>query len=311
MTIAALTALYLARYPVASAQRNVAALYLVLRDAFQAADPATLDCSAITESASIRYFTARERRARAILDQSRRASMMRSTNSIFNQARSVFAPRALARMPKGLPDFSGFVNAGRKFGLRAPVLSHPPADPALIRRTLVSWRQLPDLNMFFAAGHALACGLRAGEIAQARWSWHTARNGSPLLHATAVHVKNQTGELAVVPLHPFWRAMRRRVPPAAQPADYIITGTDTERTDSVFRRVSDWLRDLGWTTQKTNHALRDLSASLVTMKYGLDVAKHWCRHATIATTERHYNRFVDPVSLLQNQQNLKWLHFAI
>lgn len=320
MTLSALLDTYLKLCPVAAGPRYAAALRQVARKAFPARDLDTLDCSALTEAAAIRYFTECERLALTESDQRRRAAIVRSTNSVFNQARAIFAPRAIARLKRSghvLPDLSLFVNAGKKFSLRAPAASFDPPDDTLIRRTLISWTRLDDRNMFLAAGHALACGLRAGEMSQALWSWHTHRDGIPVLRADAVNVKNQTGRLEVVPLEPFWTIMQRRivkrgwsVSVPASPCSYILTGTDTERTDAVFRRVSAWLRGLGWRTQKTNHALRDLSASLITMKYGLDFAKHWCRHSTITTTERHYNRFFDPVTMIQRRRKLKWLRFA-
>ncbi len=319
MLLSALLDSYLKLVPVAAGPRYAAALRLVLLQAYPSRGLATLDCAALTEAAAMRYFTARERAALAEPDQRRRAALLRSANSLFNQARAIFAPRSIARLKRAghaLPDLAPFANAAKKFSLRAPPAPFDPPDDTLVRRTLIAWTRLDDRNMFLAAGHALACGLRAGEMAQARWTWHTERDGIPLLRAADVQVKNQTGRLEVVPLNPFWTIMQRRVrrskwhDPAEPSPDYILTGTATERADAVFRRASAWLRGLGWRTQKTNHALRDLSASLITMKYGLDHAKHWCRHSAIATTERHYNRFFDPVTMIQRRQKLKWLKFA-
>jgi integrase len=66
---------------------------------------------------------------------------------------------------------------------------------------------------------------------------------------------------------------------------------------------------LGWTTQKINHALRDLVASKLTMKYGLDAARDWCRHSQQATTEKHYNRFRRRSEQLDTKK-LAWLKWA-
>lgn len=72
----------------------------------------------------------------------------------------------------------------------------------------------------------------------------------------------------------------------------IITGTETYRTDDLFRAVSAWLRGLGWETMKTNHALRAYAGSQVAMKYGIYEAQIFLRHSTVKVTEQNYSHFV-------------------
>jgi integrase len=56
--------------------------------------------------------------------------------------------------------------------------------------------------------------------------------------------------------------------------------------------VSEWLRKLGWKTNKTNHALRAYAGSQIAMKYSIYEASGWLRHSTVKVTENHYTYFI-------------------
>jgi hypothetical protein len=45
------------------------------------------------------------------------------------------------------------------------------------------------------------------------------------------------------------------------------------------------------------------------MKFGLERAKLFCRHSTLATTESHYSNFVSE-DKLDNPKSLRWLRWA-
>lgn len=206
------------------------------------------------------------------------------------------------------------------------------------RNALQPLHETARRNMFIAIGYMLACGLRKAEAAQIR-ERHVTRDGHgvPRLVADGIKVKNKTGKLEVKPLNPFWHILQKTIdrngwrfspdgPPS--PDDYVLTeraqvdghsarspglvfkrGGPCDRTYWPFYHIGKWLRDLGWRLQKTNHALRDAAASYVTMKFGLDRAKIFCRHATRATTESHYSGFVDE-DLMDNPKRLAWLSWA-
>lgn len=188
-------------------------------------------------------------------------------------------------------------------------------------------------NLFIAIGYMLACGLRKAEVAQLR-DRHVTRDshGVPRLVARDIKVKNKSATLEVKPLNPFWHILQKTIDRngwRGGPDDYVLVSRDKvpssilhpqsslvysvgghcDRTYWPFYHVGKWLRELGWRLQKTNHALRDCAGSLVTMKFGLDRAKIFCRHATRATTESHYSRFVDE-DLMDNPKRLAWLSWA-
>ena len=257
------------------------------------------------------WKTARARLADAAPDQRAAASIKRSANSIGAMARSIFIPAALEHYrdhgldTAKLRDFYDAFDAYKFTDIPARAVQVPSEDA--IRSTLADWEKLEDRNLFLAIGHELAFGLRKSEIAQARWNWWTERNGHHVLdttmegHASSCpQTKDRTGLIQVMGLDPWFTTMRLRVErenwhggPRSVEANYILEGSHTLRTDTVFRDVSAFLRDHGWATQKTNHALRDYAGSLVQMKFGVQAAKTWLRHKGVQVTEGHYSSFVD------------------
>jgi integrase len=246
------------------------------------------------------------------LDQLRQK---RTANSRANQACGLFVPKALASYRDlGLydPAMETFTRdyLTHKFS-RLPACNYNPPAETIIQETLTAWEQLEDRDLFLAIGHELAFGLRAGELAQAKWDWHQTRQGYPVLDGEA-HVKNGTGRVQVRALDPFYTILTTRaksrgwIPSlgstgdspvslgdSPKPSSYIISGTLTARSDAIFRAVSDFLRQHGWQTQKTNHALRAYAGSQIAMKYGIYEASTWLRHSTVKVTESHYTHFIN------------------
>jgi len=194
--------------------------------------------------------------------------------------------------------------------------------------TLAPLTEIDRRNLFIAVGLELSCGLRAGEAHLVKRHWFEKDGkGFPLLKCYHTQAKNQTGKIEVTPLDPFWRVLWfwiRKNGWDVGPEEFILSARPTERMASgamktkgnicdrtVWPQIhaSHWLRGLGWKTQKTNHALRDYSASMVTMRYGLGPACRWCRHENMATTERSYNRFVS-VERERDEKRLRWIRWA-
>ena len=173
-------------------------------------------------------------------------------------------------------------------------------------------------NLFVAIGIMLACGFRVSETKRIRRNWITSEKGMPLVQDLNTKAKDGTGKIEVSPLDPFWRVLWfwiRKNNWDVGPADLLLTARDGERGGETDRNwwpdahASHWLRWLGWKTNKTNHALRDYSASMITMRYGLGEACDWCRHKTLTTTERNYSRFVK-LSKRVDAKKLKWIRWA-
>jgi integrase len=279
--------------------QNINALHQLLRTVHGAeADVEALPVREINAALAHAWFAAANLRAAAADSQADQASAKKTANSRFVQAGSLFTDRARACYnTKTLdhPNFDDFLRVGRlqRFTRLPRDQYNPPADH-IIKATLEAWHTIEDRNLFLAIGHELAFGLRKGEIAQARWTWWTTREGYPVLDGVA-DVKNGSGLVQVRALDPWFSAMRARVDTKSwrgKPDDHIITGNNTFRTDDIFRAVSEWLRDLKWETTKTNHALRAYAGSQVAMRYGIYDAQCWLRHSTVKVTEQHYTHFM-------------------
>lgn len=238
----------------------------------------------------------------ATTEQEAAASMKRSANSRWAQARSLFTAKCLAwyRDQEIIASDAGLI-AFRDAGelaefTRIPKVSYNPPSETIIAATLEAWANVTDRDLFLAIGHELSFGLRLHEVAQARWSWHTSRNDYPVLDGRA-DVKNGSGLIQVRALDPFYSTMKRVATTKGwwkeeAPDELILQGTDTYRTDGLFRAVSAWLRSLGWETMKTNHALRAYAGSQIAMRYGIYDAQIWLRHSTVKVTEQNYSHFV-------------------
>ena len=222
---------------------------------------------------------------------------------------------------------------------------HAPED-GVIRTTLREWlklartpgymlpvgayegKPLPEWlrrNMFVAMGLMLSCGLRKSEVWKAKWSWFEIIGHIPHLRCLDLPVKSGQNKVDIVPLDPFWHwlnvwverngwrtgenCLTERAKTVGDHARlHFRVGGKSDRIYWPFYHVGKWLRTLGWTTQKSNHALRDYVCSQVTMRYGLAAACAFARHSQQATTEAHYNSFVTVDSLARN--NLTWLKWA-
>lgn len=258
-------------------------------------DPDAASTAVLTGATAFAYWDAVQRSAEAMrqVDAARRR---RTALSTWNQAKSVLQPAAVVCYQQAglaLPAFGEFLEHGaarikKVKGLAKGEVAVP--DFELMGRLLASWPAL-GWNEFAGVALALAFGLRAGEWAEARWEWFRVRNGRWVIEATA-EVKNQSGRIEVRAINPYWATFieRARREGRWQAEGYVLTGSENERQNEVEERISAWMREQGWTAQKTNHAFRAFAGALVVLKWGSDQAREWLRHSSVTTTERHYTK---------------------
>lgn len=223
-------------------------------------------------------------------------------------ARNTYTTAGL-HVPDLAPFFAALRAAMSSLLKHAKAFEGPPAD-ASIQSMLDQWPQLPR-NEFLAVGLALACGLRKGEISRAKWAWLGSKGGVPWLLAEDVRVKNRTGRISLRPLDPFWRSLNDRISKEnwrGLPDDYVLCGTQSERTDHVFRRVAAWLHGLGWRTFFGLHALRAYAGGQVWLKWSPAQASAWLRHSSLQVTQDHYTYLQNEKELFQLERiiNIDW-----
>ena len=306
---------------------QAAKLRLVVRRAGR--DPDTATTGVFGDSTAQDYFRHVETEANRITDQKAKSRFLNSALSTFIGANATITPAKLRHysginLPPDLKPFrEGLIKSGLKQNKTA---RNDPSWPMIrgLMREFVALGKRADYapapcrfefsrrNVFLAMGLELCFGLRKNEVRQVRWEWFSQDTYGPVLRGDAM-VKNGSGELRLTPLDPFWRIFNRIVDANGwrKTTGLVLEGDSISHTrDYPFAHVGAILRRCGWTTQKTNHALRDLSASLITTKFGAQKAQWWARHSSVTTTEAHYSRFVDQRAALTNENVLPWLRFA-
>jgi integrase len=232
------------------------------------------------------------------MDQDVAQRRKRSMKSWFTHACGLLTPvacehyRQAGMQVPSLLEFRDVVKA-RSFNRVAKVDYHPPAQ-AIVDATIEGWQTHPDRNLFLAVGLGLAAGLRAYEVSQAKWGWITEHAGRPAIEGKC-RVKSTSGTVIVDLIGEYWDIIAARIDADKLKGgddDFIIDGSPTERTEKVFRRVSAWMRGLGWNTQKTFHEFRALAGCRIAVEEGFTAAAIFTRHSDVSTMQRYYGRYV-------------------
>jgi integrase len=214
----------------------------------------------------------------------------RSTaNSVWRQAKSVFTKKCRHLYTAlQLPDITPFLtHALLKEG--RPSYRVPPGD--LVARTVEAGFRLRETDPAVHVAFLLAAGLglRRDEILHARWSWITEENGRHFLGVqTTEDFRPKGRDDRKIPMEPaiFDALAQLRIPLLSTAApDFILVASDKGK---VFRRLSAWMRGLGWTTKKQAHELRKLYGSRVATEHGLFVAQRLLGHKDPGMTSRYY-----------------------
>ena len=201
-----------------------------------------------------------------------------------NQTALTHPPHALT-----FPELKGFLDYPLFKGTEKTNWQLP--DDALLQRTLTDLeaKRDTDRNLYIAVWLALGAGLRKSETARTRAGWLCLQGGRPAI-TLRMQTKNGDCSSRVTFTNGAWARLSPILP--ADPDAHLLTGSMTERTELVFDRVSEWMRALGWETQKTYHEFRAIGGCQVAMRDGLLAARDWCRHRSITTTERSYGRYI-------------------
>lgn len=247
-------------------------------------------------------------RANAEPDEQRRDQILRSANSVLAAARSLFARSRRNDLPAyykraddiELPACIDRFRTTPGFGGVSKTEYHAP-DDAIVARTLTALDALvpaptepqpvqDELNLYLACWLAIGFGLRASEISR----------------ALCGNFQLVTGDVF---FRPLWRAKNNKVPEIGiqldawtrlsphilnRPAnEYVLKGSDTERTSDVFKRISVWMKSLGWQTTHHIHELRAWAGcQIVAGRSGSDqnweAARRFLRHSHVSTTQNYY-----------------------
>jgi integrase len=151
--------------------------------------------------------------------------------------------------------------------------------------------RLLEGNMKLAWIMAYDLGMRAGEITAAKWDWIEKEDTKAGPRYWMVVKErpdfNPKGISGKIPLFDgVYEALMAEMTPGST---HILTApNDTARIDIVKRQFAEWMRGLGWTSQKCAHELRKLRGCWWFSRYGMERTYKWLRHASMQTTLDHY-----------------------
>lgn len=320
--------LYRAQAPVArgTVNGNINALCNMLRVVFgEDTDTEKVSVLQLTP-AFVRAFqnksveTVKAQKLAAAAERTALARAQRTANSLWNQARSLFIPAMMLKYrDAGLvfpADFDALANTAKISGVERTRYMQPPdklihstiaalrgmmakveaavavgnpPKPECGKRTDLKKETAPEPNldlqdrMAVVLALAIGCGFRPGEMKAARVGWIGRVNDEWSVTLPKEVTKNELPRRLRLPteFQPYiLRFIERR---KLKPEDLLIPNSGC-----VTRATSRWMRDLGWTGTKTNHALRKYYGYLIAKTYGMEVAQWALDHADISTTQNSY-----------------------
>jgi integrase len=235
-----------------------------------------------------------------------RERALRSSRSIYNQAKSLFAEQnewidryrsAGLVVPECVREFA-IARAEGKLHRE----TYAPPDDAVIRKTFAEIENLaesmPEVYRLFWL--ALGTGMRRGECADARWEHFVERDGRLWVRGGT----GKDGRQILLPVVDKLLAEYSSTSPnvlltkARRPDGFILPGDERMRHDTIPYKLNLWLESLGWNDEKKLHALRAFVGSKI---YEIDprLAQLYLRHKSLATTEWFYSHFAGMIRVAE------------
>lgn len=225
--------------------------------------------------------------------------------SRLNCARSVVSRRSIDNVLRGLklPDFGEFrtydpvLSGAADLGFR-PFAQSVEADlEAMAERARVDE---PGVWLAYVAMARL--GMRNSEVRAMRWSWFVELpDGLVVLeirNRLEEAYRTKTGEARAIGVPVDLWAMMLAARGEAKRVFYLPGETMTDRRRLVERRLNAVIRPLLPGYRKGAYELRRWAGSRVWTESGPAAAQRFLGHASIATTERYYATYLQPVSAL-------------
>jgi integrase len=220
-------------------------------------------------------------------------SRMTSCNSTVRQARSLFGKKITRFIP--LPESPPFQHV--EFFPRQNAKYFSRIDAKALVTQAQSELAENDSPTFLVVLIALAAGLRKGEIDTLCWHQIDFKRGLIRVEHTDTASLKSADSRGEVPIDSTVVKLLRGFHARATGA-FVIEGSDgvagprtwgrNYRVQSVFYRVTAWLRKHGVTARKPLHELRKELGALITAEHGIYAASRVLRHADLSTTAAHY-----------------------
>ncbi len=216
-----------------------------------------------------------------------------SCNSTLRQARSLFGKKItrFVQSPEPIPfqDVEFFPRQSAKYFSRIDA-------KALLIQARDEFAE-KDSPAFLVVMLALASGLRKGEIDTLCWHQIDFERGLIRVEHTDKTSLKSADSRGEVPIDTSMTELLRGFHARAK-GTFVIESSEglsgprtwgrSYRAQSVFDRVTAWLRKHGVAARKPLHELRKELGALITAEHGIYAASRVLRHADLATTAAHY-----------------------
>jgi integrase len=220
-------------------------------------------------------------------------SRMTSCNSTLRQARSLFGKKIIRFVP--LPEPPPFQHV--EFFPRQSAKYFSRIDARALLTQARNELAENDSPAFLVVLIALAAGLRKGEIDTLCWHQIDFGRGLIRVEPTDTASLKSADSRGEVPIDASVVELLRGFHARASGVFVIESGDNVSgprawgrhyRAQTVFDRVTAWLRKHGVTARKPLHELRKELGALITSEHGIYAASRVLRHADLATTAAHY-----------------------
>jgi integrase len=223
-------------------------------------------------------------------------SRMTSCNSTLRQARSLFGKKIVRFLPEvRLPEPKPF--EGVEFFPRQSAKYFSRIDAKTLLTEAKNELAEADSSAFLVMLLALSAGLRKSEIDTLCWHQVDFAREVIRVESTETASLKSVDSRGEVPIDTGVIAILRGYRARGRGA-FVIEGGDGSsgpkmwgrnyRVQTVFDRVTAWLRGHGVTARKPLHELRKELGALITAEHGIYAASRVLRHADVSTTARHY-----------------------
>lgn len=274
-----------------TAMDNVRSLRMLIRQGGKLSDEASLD--QLTPELVRKFYSIRLA-GKKTTDKLRAA---RTANCIYRTARSIFGKRMLKRgvfTELDVPNETLEQFRECEFEDEGDA-SYELPDPGIIKRLMLESvnlrREQPSVYIAFLL--TLATGIRKGE---ASWLEFSDIHDEIPCGGLVALIQNKEARLTKskksrrVPIH---AAVKAELENLSDGGLYVIPGTRSHRTNTVWRRLAAWMKGLGWNREKAAHELRKFYGAQVSTELGLYAAQKYLGHSTPVVTNKYYADLVD------------------
>ena len=228
-----------------------------------------------------------------IKDKVTLAEKKRSYNTLLKNAKAVFSQTAMAYYPETWR-FEGLSYLKKEIFFNRVKKSYTLPEVSLIKRTFELMNSLTG-DQFTIMALAMHFGMRRKEIFYSKRNWLDIDEDRCAICIEADGKFKPKGGLAGYTAGSSgWGS---KILKNSEGFDFLVT--DRARgAEKTMKKVTDAMRDIGWTRQSPLHELRKLYGSYLATTKGLYVAQSYLRHTSPQVTSQYYANLMPSKDML-------------